>query len=441
MFKHQNTNTASMKFIEVKLPAMGEGITDATITKWLVKEGDTVEIDTPLVEIATDKVDSEVPSPVDGKVAKILLNEGEIPKVGQVLVVIETEGEGEGEGSATAEQPSAATNLKEEVVSHKMESTPTTQATDTLSSRLKNGSFVPPLVRKIAKEENLSQTDLEQIKGTGLEGKLSKADILNFIDNKEKAVQQQPAKVEQPTPTAASAAGNVEIVEMDRMRKLTSSHMTMSKQTSAHVTSFIEVDMTSIVQWRGRNKDKFAKQNGEKLTFTPFFFSAVSDAILAYPMLNSSVINDQIHIKKDINLGMATALPNDNLIVPVIRNVERLSLAGLAHAVNDLARRARNFKLQPSEIQGGTFTITNLGAFDNLAGTPIINQPQVAILAIGTIKKRPVVVESPLGDTIAIRNIAILSLSYDHRIIDGALGGVFLKRIATNLETFTATDL
>lgn len=437
MFKHQNTNTVSMKFIEVKLPAMGEGITDATITKWLVKEGDTVEIDTPLVEIATDKVDSEVPSPVDGKVAKILLNEGDIPKVGQVLVVIEAVGEGE----VAVEQPTAETNQKEEVVSPIMASTPTIQPTDTLSSRLKNGSFVPPLVRKIAKEENLSQTDLEQIKGTGLEGKLSKADILNFIDSKDKAVQQQPVKVQQPTPIATSAVGNVEIVEMDRMRKLTSSHMTMSKQTSAHVTSFIEVDMTSIVQWRGRNKDKFAKLNGEKLTFTPFFFSAVSDAILAYPMLNSSVINDQIHIKKDINLGMATALPNDNLIVPVIRNVERLSLAGLAHAVNDLARRARNFKLQPSEIQGGTFTITNLGAFDNLAGTPIINQPQVAILAIGTIKKRPVVVESPLGDTIAIRNIAILSLSYDHRIIDGALGGVFLKRIATNLETFTASDL
>lgn len=449
LFNHRNKNTFSMKFTEVKLPAMGEGITDATITKWLVNEGDTVDIDTPIVEVATDKVDSEVPSPVAGKVAKILLKEGDIPKVGQVLAVIEVEGEEECTSSSSTSEPTPIVNESIEVKQPSKEQTSNEQLG--IPSRLTNGSFVPPLVRKIAQEENLSKQELESIKGSGVEGKLTKADVLDYINNKANTPKSTFSHATTPIETISKgsiraeqgepAAGNVDIVEMDRLRKLTASHMTQSKQTSAHVTSFIEVDMTNIVLWRDRNKDKFAKLNGEKLTFTPFFFSAAADAILAYPILNSSVVNDQIHIKRDINIGMATALPNDNLIVPVIRNVERLSLAGLAHAVNDMARRARSFKLMPNEIQGGTFTITNLGAFDNLAGTPIINQPQVAILAVGSIKKRPVVIEGPLGDTIGIRHIAILSLSYDHRIIDGALGGAFLKRIAQNLEQFAQSDL
>lgn len=418
---------------------MGEGITDATITKWLVKEGDTVDIDTPIVEVATDKVDSEIPSPVEGKIAKRLLNEGDIPKVGQVLAVVEIEGE-EQETNTPKEQP------KEQPTSPSVEQSTTSQpvnevTTNHIATHLKNGAFVPPLVRKIAQEEGLTQHHLESIKGSGIEGKLTKTDILSYLSNSNK-VDVQPVESAAPsTILNPKAESSVEIIEMDRLRRLTANHMTLSKQTSAHVTSFIEVDMTNIVHWRERNKGKFEKQNGEKLTYTPFFFSAVVDAIKNYPILNSSVINDQIHIKKDLNLGMATALPNDNLIVPVIKNADRLNLAGLAFAVNDLARRARSFKLQPNEVQGGTFTITNLGAFDNLAGTPIINQPQVAILAVGSIKKRPVVIESPLGDTIGIRHITILSLSYDHRIIDGALGGAFLKQIATNLQTFALSDL
>lgn len=428
-----------MKFIEIKLPAMGEGITDATITKWLVKEGDTVDIDTPIVEVATDKVDSEIPSPVEGKIAKRLLNEGDIPKVGQVLAVVEIEGD-EQETDTPKEQP------KEQPTSSSVEQSTTSQPVNEvtpnhITTHLKNGAFVPPLVRKIAQEEGLTQHQLESIKGSGIEGKLTKTDILSYLSNSNK-VDVQPVESAAPsTILNPKAESSVEIIEMDRLRRLTANHMTLSKQTSAHVTSFIEVDMTNIVHWRERNKGKFEKQNGEKLTYTPFFFSAVVDAIKNYPILNSSVVNDQIHIKKDLNLGMATALPNDNLIVPVIKNADRLNLAGLAFAVNDLARRARSFKLQPNEVQGGTFTITNLGAFDNLAGTPIINQPQVAILAVGSIKKRPVVIESPLGDTIGIRHITILSLSYDHRIIDGALGGAFLKQIATNLQTFALSDL
>lgn len=424
-----------MKFIEIKLPAMGEGITDATITKWLVKEGDTVDIDTPIVEVATDKVDSEIPSPVEGKIAKRLLNEGDIPKVGQVLAVVEIEGD-EQETDTPKEQPTSSS------VEQSTTSQPVNEVTPNhIATHLKNGAFVPPLVRKIAQEEGLTQHQLESIKGSGIEGKLTKTDILSYLSNSNK-VDVQPVESAAPsTILNPKAESSVEIIEMDRLRRLTANHMTLSKQTSAHVTSFIEVDMTNIVHWRERNKGKFEKQNGEKLTYTPFFFSAVVDAIKNYPILNSSVVNDQIHIKKDLNLGMATALPNDNLIVPVIKNADRLNLAGLAFAVNDLARRARSFKLQPNEVQGGTFTITNLGAFDNLAGTPIINQPQVAILAVGSIKKRPVVIESPLGDTIGIRHITILSLSYDHRIIDGALGGAFLKQIATNLQTFALSDL
>jgi Pyruvate/2-oxoglutarate dehydrogenase complex, dihydrolipoamide acyltransferase (E2) component, and related enzymes len=419
-----------MSFYEIKLPSMGEGITDATVTKWLVNEGDEIEIDTPLVEVATDKVDSEIPSPVAGKVGKILIKEGDIPKVGQVLAMIEVAGKDDAPPAVFILQP-------EEFVDYAALSTAPKEVSSKsphLSSRSKSGAFVPPLVRKIALEEGVSQSELDSIGGSGYEGKVTKNDILGYLENRGKGDATQVV-------TAPASSENVTIIEMDRMRKLTAAHMVQSKQTSAHVTSFIEVDMTPIVKWREQNKGQFERQNGEKLTFTPFFFSAVVDAIKAYPTLNSSVVGDQIHQKKDIHLGMATALPNDNLIVPVIKNADRLNLSGLAFAVNDLARRARAFKLQPNEVQGGTFTITNLGAFDNLAGTPIINQPQVAILAVGSIKKRPVVIEGDMGDTIGIRHIAILSLSYDHRIIDGVLGGSFLKRIAQNLENFSFPEL
>lgn len=419
-----------MKNIEVILPAMGEGITDATVTKWLVSIGQTVEEDTPLVEIATDKVDSEIPAPSAGKLTSILFQTGEIPKVGQVIAIIEIEG-----ASDEPKAQSKKTEIKQDV---KAAAIPTTNADEEIHP-IQSDTYLSPLVRSIVKQENISNKELASVNGTGVDGRITKEDMLSFLKRRDEI--QTPAVSSKALATPVQTKPmetnqEVEVVIMDRMRKLIADHMVMSKQTSPHVTSFIDVDLTSIVKWRERVKNDFQRKEGQKLTFTPIFFEAIAKAIKEFPGINASVDGDKILIKKRINLGMATALPSGNLIVPVIKNAEHLSLTGLTFAVNDLADRARNNKLQPDEIQGGTFTVTNLGAFDTLAGTPIINQPQVAILAIGAIKKTPVVIESEMGDTIGIRSIAILSLAYDHRVVDGALGGMFLRRVKELLEKF-----
>lgn len=417
-----------MKNIEVVLPAMGEGITDATVTKWLISIGQSVEEDTPLVEIATDKVDSEIPAPAAGKLVSILFQVGEIPKVGQVIAIIEAEGESD---EPIALKPTV------EVKSETIKSAPSAAKVEHTSEPIFSDSYLSPLVKSIVKEENISKSELSSIQGTGVDGRITKEDVISFL--KRRSDTPAPIAASKPNtaqPKPQETNQEVEVVVMDRMRKLIADHMVMSKQTSPHVTSFIDVDLTSIVKWRDRVKNDFQRKEGQKLTFTPIFFEAIAKAIKEFPGINASVDGDKVLIKKRINLGMATALPSGNLIVPVIKNAEHLSLTGLTFAVNDLADRARNNKLQPDEIQGGTFTVTNLGAFDTLAGTPIINQPQVAILAIGAIKKTPVVIESEMGDTIGIRSIAILSLAYDHRVVDGALGGMFLRRVKELLEKF-----
>lgn len=421
------------KEIKVILPPMGEGITDARITRWLVKVGDKIEVEQPLVEIATDKVDSEVPSTTTGIVKELLFNEGDSPQVGQAIAVIGTEGE--------AEEP-AEEESKVEVESFEPEivklSENTVEFTQNEQGEIHVG--LSPLVRKIAKEEGISDSELNQINGSGLNGRLNKDDILGYIRKRDTRI----GEIESKTIEAVQSTMNVpnetgarhEVMPMDRMRKLIAEHMVMSKHTSAHVTSFIEVDVTSMVEWRNKTKDNFQKREGEKLTLTHLFAEATVQAIKQHPLVNSSVDGDKIIIKKDINLGIATALPSGNLIVPVVKNTDRLNLLGFAKSINDIAARARDNKLKPDEIQGGTFTVTNFGMFDTLTGTPIINQPQVAILAIGSIKKRPVVIETQQGDLIGIRQMCILSLSYDHRIVDGALAGNFLKTIRDILENF-----
>lgn len=422
-----------MKRIEVTLPAMGEGITDATITRWLVNIGDQVEEDTPIVEIATDKVDSEIPAPKAGRLVSIAFKEGDVPQVGQVIAVIESEGEEE----ASSHQPEIEKIINDiPGIGQVMEEVEIASPTHDFGD-----AYLSPLVKSIAKKENISKEELSKINGTGLGGRVTKEDMLHFLSNRGTAAQETKKAAtselpKQPTPSKVEQGEDIEIVPMDRMRKLIADHMVMSKQTSPHVTSFIDVDLTNIVKWREKNKANFQRKEGQKLTYTPIFFEAIAKAIKEFPGINASVDGDRVLIKKRINLGMATALPSGNLIVPVIKNAERLNITGLAIAVNDLAERARTNKLLPDEIQGGTFTVTNLGAFDTLAGTPIINQPQVAILAIGAIKKVPVVIESAEGDSIGIRSVAILSLAYDHRVVDGGLGGMFLKRVKDLLEQF-----
>ncbi len=425
-----------MSRIEIQLPAMGEGIIEATITRWLVAVGDKVEIDQSLVEIATDKVDSEIPSPHAGTVHELLFKEGDVPQVGQIIAIIETD--------QVVEQPqqaagAAKTHHSELIIEEKVKPTlPESKAVEP-EAHLESGVYLSPLVQSIAKKEGITHKELSSIKGTGLNNRITRDDILAYIEHRNTIIERPKTSQAQPQaqPQAVSSpSDNVEIVEMDRMRKLIADHMVMSKQTSAHVTSFIEVDVTNLVSWREREKDEFQKREGQKLTLTHIFVEAAVKALKQYPNINASVDGDKIILKKSINMGIATALPNGNLIVPVVANAQNLNLSGLAQQINDLAGRARVNKLQPHEIQGGTFTITNLGMFDTLTGTPIINQPQVAILAVGSIKKRVVVIESAQGDSIGIRQMAILSLSYDHRIVDGALGGMFLKTLKELLENY-----
>jgi 2-oxoglutarate dehydrogenase E2 component (dihydrolipoamide succinyltransferase) len=437
-----------MAKIEVFLPAMGEGVIEATINKWLVPEGSKVDEDDPLVEVATDKVDSEVPSPAAGILTKIVLQEGSVPKVGDVIAIIENEVAYEPQEAAKVDRE--VSRVRETIEEIKSEKKRVDVVSDEMKSRTPGGRFLSPLVRSIAAAEGIRYEELDSISGTGMDGRITKDDVSAWlksraqlaepIEDKASSVKSGDLKVaatddKHDAPKVVSGAGD-QIVEMDRVRRLIADHMTMSKRTSAHVTSYIDADVTKLVNWRNGVKDRFLAKEGVKLTLTPIFIDAAARALRDYPMLNSSVDGSKIIIKKNINIGMATALPDGNLIVPVIRNCDEKSITGIARAVNDLADRARKNKLKPDEISGGTFTLTNFGSYDNLAGTPIINQPQVAIIGTGAVRKTPVVVETPEGDTIGIRQIMILSLSYDHRIVDGALAGKFLKRIKEILENY-----
>lgn len=434
-----------MAQFNLTMPKMGESVHEATIIKWLKNEGDSIELDEPVLEIATDKVDSEIPSPVAGILGKKLFNDGDVIQVGSTIAVINTAGE----GGAVAEVAAApAVAAVEATVSTAAEVAAPAVVAEVGDSP--SGRFYSPLVKSIAKQENIGVDELETIAGTGKDGRVTKDDIMAYLPNRGKngapaakpQVQPQPQSKPQAQPAvqiqapAVSLQGGDEIIEMDRMGKLIAEHMVMSKHVSPHVTSFVEADVTNIVLWRERIKKEFEKREGEKITFTPIFIEAVCKAIKDFPMINISVDGTNIIIRKNINIGMATALPNGNLIVPVIKNVDRMNLVGITKAVNDLANRARNNKLTPDDISGGTYTLTNVGSFGNVMGTPIINQPQVAIMAVGAVRKKPAVIETPTGDAIAIRHMMFLSHSYDHRVVNGALGGQFVRRVADYLEQF-----
>lgn len=433
-----------MAKFELKLPKMGESVAEATITNWLKKVGETIAADEAVLEIATDKVDSEVPSEVSGTLTEILFQVNDVVKVGQTIAIIETEG-------GSVEAPKVA-EVAAPIVADVEKTVEVAKQIATPADFSGSDKFFSPLVKNIAKEEGVSVAELETIKGSGKDGRVTKEDILNHIKNRgsvmPSAVEVQPqvaTPVAQPTVAApqpttqavpVSVNGGDEIVEMDRMRKLISGYMVASVQTSAHVQSFIEVDVTNIVKWRDKVKTAFEKREGEKLTFTPIFMEAVAKALKDFPGMNISVDGDFIIKRKNINLGMAAALPNGNLIVPVIKNADQLNLVGMAKAVNDLGNRAKAGKLKPDDTQGGTYTVTNVGTFGSVFGTPIINQPQVGILALGAIRKVPAVIETPEGDFIGIRQKMFLSHSYDHRVVDGALGGSFVKRVADYLEAW-----
>lgn len=429
-----------MARFELKLPKMGESVAEATITNWLKEVGETIEADEAVLEIATDKVDSEVPSEVSGILIEKLFEKDDLVQVGQTIAIIETEG-GDSAPSAAEEVAPIAVAEVEKTIDAAKESVAAPDFSD-------SDKFFSPLVKNIAKEEGISVAELEMIAGTGKDGRVTKSDILEYIKNKQtqstvapvktsdtQAVAQAPVAVAQKA-APVSVSGGDEIVEMDRMRKLIAGYMVASVQTSAHVQSFIEVDVTNIVKWREKNKVAFEKREGEKLTYTPIFMEAVAKALKDFPGMNISVDGDFIIKKKNINLGMAASLPNGNLIVPVIKNADQLNLVGMAKAVNDLGGRAKAGKLKPDDTQGGTYTVTNVGTFGSVFGTPILNQPQVGILALGAIRKMPAVIETPEGDFIGIRQKMFLSHSYDHRVVDGALGGSFVKRVAEYLEAF-----
>ncbi len=428
-----------MSQVELIMPKMGESVAEATIIKWLKKEGDKISADETVLEIATDKVDSEIPSTTAGTLTKRFFNEGDVVQVGKAIAIIST-------------NTNVLTNTTEVTIqeiippdTQKKEFTTAASEFATIQKKSASGKFYSPLVRNIAKEEGITLTELEKINGTGANGRVTKNDILAYIPNKgtQPTIAENSAMVTKESSNAISLpktalpiyAGD-EIIEMDRMRKLIADHMVMSVHTSPHVTSFVEVDVTNIVKWREKVKDNFEKREGEKLTFTPIFIEALVKAIKDFPMINISLDGTKIIKRKNINIGMAAALPSGNLIVPVIKNADTLNLVGITKQVNDLANRARTGKLSPDEIQGGTYTITNVGSFGNVMGTPIINQPQVAIMAVGAIKKKPAVIETAQGDLIGIRHFMYLSHSYDHRVVDGSLGGQFVRRMGDYLEQF-----
>lgn len=431
-----------MAIVDLVMPKMGESIMEATVLKWHKQVGDTVKIDETLLEIATDKVDSEVPSTAAGTITEILFKENDVVPVGTVIARIDAAGSaGNGVTASTAQTPSAPQQQQQSVAP--------AEATVTQSSTTGGNRFYSPLVLNIAAKEGIGMSELENIPGTGNEGRVTKKDILQYVANRgaqpataaaATTISSAPSSSapSQTAVTVGNYGNNVEIIEMDRMRKLIADHMVRSKATSPHVTSFAEADVTNLVKWREKNKKTFEVKYGEKITFTPIFIEAIVNCIKKFPMINASVDGDRIIIKKNINIGMATALPSGNLIVPVIKNAEVKNLLGLTKDVNALANAARSNKLKADDTQGGTFTLTNVGTFGSLMGTPIINQPQVAILAVGSIKKRPMVLETPDGDVIAIRHMMYLSLSYDHRIVDGSLGASFLTAVANELEAFRA---
>jgi 2-oxoglutarate dehydrogenase E2 component (dihydrolipoamide succinyltransferase) len=453
-----------MATVDLVMPKMGESIMEATILKWHKQPGDAVRMDETVLEIATDKVDSEVPSTEEGVIQELLYKENDVVPVGAAIARIKTE-----VGEALSQpEPEYSVQPQEEVEIF-VQSKPATKPSrpshpSAVGSATSNGNrFYSPLVLNIAGQEGISLSELENLPGTGNEGRVTKKDILDYINRKrsgkgvnssqfEGRSPERSTEIERPATSVEEnkglstinrqsstlASGNMEIIEMDRMRRMIADHMVRSKQTSAHVTSFSEADVTNLVMWREKVKKDFEKREGTKITFTPLFIEAVVRCIKRFPLVNSSVDGDRIIVKKDINIGMATALPNGNLIVPIIRNADQLNLVGLTKQVNNLADNARNNRLRPEDIDGGTFTLTNVGTFGSLMGTPIINQPQVAILAVGTIKKRPVVIETPHGDSIAIRHMMYLSLSYDHRIVDGSLGATFLTAVANELENFNS---
>jgi 2-oxoglutarate dehydrogenase E2 component (dihydrolipoamide succinyltransferase) len=435
-----------MAKIELIMPKMGESVAEATIISWHKEVGDSVEMDETIVEIATDKVDSEVPSSLEGVLVEKLFDVDAVVKVGEAFAIIETSTEDSQSPSPQPQKEEKVAIPQPQVVAEKIEEE-IAQVKESVQKIENNGErFYSPLVRSIASEEGLSIEELDSIPGSGKDGRVTKTDLLNYLNNKTQATTSPkpsasptpapaPKTVSSPPPTV-SMSGDKEIIEMDRMRKLIADHMVMSKQTSPHVTSFVEADVTTLVNWRNRIKGDFKKREGQNITFTPIFIEAVAKAIKDFPMINVSVDGTNIVIHKDINIGMAAALPSGNLIVPVVKGADQMNLMGITKTVNDLANRARNNQLKPDEIQGGTFTLTNVGSFGNVMGTPIINQPQVAIMAVGAIKKKPAVIETPHGDLIGIRHMMFLSLSYDHRVVDGALGGSFLRKVADYLEQF-----
>lgn len=446
---------------ELIMPKMGESITEATILSWSKSIGDSIEEDEAVLEIATDKVDSDVPSPVDGKLLEVFFQEGDVVPVGAVIATIETEA-----ASAAADEPASANGHSKTLSGHEVldpaevaEAELQPEPVGAVVSRVEGGRFYSPLVLNIARKEGIPMPELELVPGTGREGRVTKKDILSYVKGgrnlatapaaKATTAAAPAAKTTSTPAKAAPAAGGVniplktfshsgeyEIVEMDRMRKMIAENMVYSKHVSAHVTSFVEADMTPIVRWRNSVKAEFQAKYGEKLTFTPIFVEAIAKVLRELPSVNVSVDGNNILFKKDINIGIAVALPNDNLIVPVIKNADRLNLVGLSAAVNDLANRARNNKLRPEDLEGGTYTVSNVGTFGNVMGTPVIMQPQVAIMATGAIRKKPAVIETPEGDFIGIRSMMFLSHSYDHRVVDGALGGRFVQRVAQVLEGF-----
>jgi 2-oxoglutarate dehydrogenase E2 component (dihydrolipoamide succinyltransferase) len=452
MQNSQKNQLYNMALVDIIMPKMGESIMEATILKWHKQPGDTIKSDETLLDIATDKVDSEVPSTAQGIVKEVLFKENDVVAVGAVIARVESEAM----ASASSYQPAPAPAIQPAAASPApvAEEIPY-QPVGAVSTSGSGIRFYSPLVLNIAAQEGITMSELETIPGTGNEGRVTKKDIIGYVSQRGKGqittpapqkqttqvlpVQTQavaPATQSQSQTTPAVYSGNVEIIEMDRMRKLIADHMVKSKHTSPHVTSFSEADVTNLVQWRDKVKKEFEKREGTKITYTPIILEAIIRCLKKYPLMNSSIDGDKIIVKKDINIGMATALPSGNLIVPVIKNADQLNLAGLAKQVNGLADAARNGKLKADDTQGGTFTFTNVGTFGSLMGTPIINQPQVAILAVGTIKKRPVVIETPHGDSIAIRHMMYISMSYDHRIVDGSLGATFLTAVANELERF-----
>ena len=444
------------------MPKMGESVSEATIITWSKEVGEHVELDETIVEIATDKVDSEVPSTHEGKLVEKLFEADDLVQVGEAFAILETEG-GEEIKETVAETP--VSEVKSEAVSKPQEQTSNNTPQEKVVVKNSSDRFYSPLVRSMASKEGIGIDELNQIPGSGKDGRVSKSDMINYLQNRSVSttqtsntaetssvkVEEAPKmenKIETPKETTQPKSttkipntGDVEIVEMDRMRKLISAHMTMSKSTSAHITSFVEADMTNIVNWRNSVKEDFKAREGQNITFTPIIIEAMAKAVKDFPMINVSVDGTNIHIHKNVNVGMAAALPDGNLIVPVIKECQNKNLVGITKSVNDLATRARAGKLNPDDIQGGTITMTNVGTFGNLMGTPIINQPQVAIMACGVIKKKPVVLETEHGDVIAIRHMMFLSLSYDHRVVDGALGGQFVRKVADYLEQFDTTTI